>query len=64
MLLLLFHTPKLQYNEQSCQVTFVHYILSLLIVKGAGISSLYHKIHYIEIHYIKVWMYFKMNYYW
>ena len=32
-------------------------IMSLLIVKGAGICSLYHKIHYIEIRYIEVWMY-------
>ena len=28
-----------------------------LIVKGAGICSLYHEIHYIEIRYIEVWVY-------
>ena len=31
-----------------------------LIVKGAGICSLYHEIHYIEIRYIEVWVYQKM----
>ena len=35
--------------------------MSLLIVKGAGICSLYHKIHYIEIRYIEVWVYFENN---
>ena len=31
--------------------------MTLLVVKGAGICSLYHEIHYIEIRYIKVWVY-------
>ena len=62
-------TPKLRYNKRSCQAPFVHYIANslyrdykkkyrdFLIVKGAGICSLYHEIHYIEIRYIKVWVY-------
>ena len=33
-----------------------------LIVKGAGICSLYHEIHYIEIRYIKVWVYLQSQY--
>ena len=28
-----------------------------LIVKGAGICSVYHEIHYIKIRYIEVWVY-------
>ena len=32
---------------------------------GAGFSSLYHKIHYIKVHYIEVWVYFeKTETYW
>ena len=34
----------------------IHYIVTLLIVKGAGICSLFHEIHYIKIRYIKVWV--------
>ena len=35
----------------------IHYIVTLLIVKGAGICSLFHEIHYIKIRYIEVWVY-------
>ena len=44
-----------------CSLREIHYIMSLLIVKGAGICSLYHKIHYIEIRYIEVWVYYILN---
>ena len=30
-----------------------------LVVKGAGICSLYQEIHYIEIRYIEVWVYYE-----
>ena len=36
----------------------IHYIATLSIIKGAGICSLYHEIHYIEIRYIEVWVYY------
>ena len=34
----------------------IHYIVTLLIVKGARICSLFHEIHYIKIRYIEVWV--------
>ena len=51
------YTPKLRYNERSRKAPFVHYIVTFIIVKGAGICSLYQEIHYIEIRYIEVWVY-------
>ena len=44
---------KLSYDIQFLIVK----IRDFLIVKGAGICSLYHEIHYIEIRYIEVWVY-------
>ena len=44
-----------------CSLRKIDYIMSLLIVKEAGICSLYHKIHYIEIRYIEVWVYYILN---
>ena len=41
----------------------IHYIVTLLIVKGAGICSLFHEIHYIMIRYIEVWVYCKIGNY-
>ena len=35
----------------------IHYIVTMLIVKGAGICLLFHEIHYIKIRYIEVWVY-------
>ena len=53
---------SIQRTSDIHQTSFVHYIpiyyiLTLLIVQGAGICSLNHKIHYIEIRYIEVWVY-------
>ena len=39
----------------------IHYIVTFIIVKGAGICSLYQEIHYIEIRYIEVWVHTKYN---
>ena len=39
------------------QIHQISDIVTLLIVKGAGICSLFHKIHYIKIRYIEVWVY-------
>ena len=39
----------------------IHYILTLLLVKGACICSLFHEIHYIKIRYIEVWVYLLFN---
>ena len=36
----------------------IHNIVTFLIVKGAGICSLYQEIQYIEIRYIEVWVYY------
>ena len=41
----------------------IHYILTLLLVKGACICSLFHEIHYIKIRYIEVWVYLGFNTY-